>query len=80
MERLGTRFVASRVRIADVAPQGIGSAGTQHMPGEEAWPVGEHRSYGDRKYNLSNPPTGTTIRPGWRDQSALDKRAGPLAT
>lgn len=78
--RLGTRFVALRVRIADGAPKRIGSAGTQHMPGEEAWVVGEHRSYGDRKYNLSNPPTGTTIRPSRRDQNALDKRAGLSAT
>lgn len=35
--RLGARFAALRVRIADGAPQRIGSAGAQHMPGEEAW-------------------------------------------
>lgn len=54
--RLTARFAAMRVRIADGAPQRIGSAGAQHMPGEEAWLVGEHRSNGERKYYLSNPP------------------------
>lgn len=34
--RLTARFAAMRVRIADGAPQRIGSAGAQHMPGEEA--------------------------------------------
>lgn len=34
--RLTARFAAIRVRIADGAPQRIGSAGAQHMPGEEA--------------------------------------------
>jgi SRSO17 transposase len=33
--RLVARFAAMRVRIADGAPQRIGSAGAQHMPGEE---------------------------------------------
>lgn len=35
-----------RVRIADGAPQRIGSSGAQHMPEEEAWLVGEHCSNG----------------------------------
>ena len=52
--RLAARFAAVRVRIADGAPQRIGSAGAQHMPGEEAWLVGEHRSNGERKCYLSN--------------------------
>jgi hypothetical protein len=34
-------FAASRVRIADGPPQRIGDKGMQHMPGEEAWLVGE---------------------------------------
>lgn len=46
--RLAARFAAVRVRIADGAPQRIGSAGAQHMPGEEVWLVGEHRSNGER--------------------------------
>jgi SRSO17 transposase len=60
--RLSARFAAMRVRIADGAPQRIGSAGAQHMPGEEVWLVGEHRSNGERKYYLSNLPAGTSIR------------------
>lgn len=51
-----------RVRIADGTPQRIGSAGAQHMPGEEAWLVVEHRSNGERKYYLSNLPAETSIR------------------
>jgi SRSO17 transposase len=60
--RLVARFAAMRVRIADGAPQRIGSAGAQHMPGEETWLVGEHRSNGERKYYLSNLPADTPIK------------------
>jgi SRSO17 transposase len=60
--RLVARFAALRVRIADGAPQRIGSSGAQHMPGEEAWLVGEHRSNGERKYYLSNLPEDTPIK------------------
>ena len=60
--RLSARFAAVRVRIADGAPQRIGAAGAQHMPGEEAWLVGEHRSTGERKYYLSNLPADTSMR------------------
>lgn len=60
--RLTARFAAMRVRIADGAPQRIGSAGAQHMPGEEAWLVGEHRSNGERKYYLSNLPADIPIK------------------
>lgn len=38
--RLTARFAAMRVPIADGAPQRIGAAGAQYMPGEEAWLVG----------------------------------------
>jgi SRSO17 transposase len=60
--RLSARFAAVRVRIADGPPQRIGSAGAQHMPGEEAWLVGEHRSNGERKYYLSNLPADIAIK------------------
>lgn len=60
--RLSARFATMRVRIADGAPQRIGSMGAQHMPGEEAWLVGEHRSNGERKYYLSNLPAETPIK------------------
>lgn len=54
--RLSARFAAMRVRIAEGAPQRIGSMGSQHMPGEEAWMVGDLRSNGERKYYLSSLP------------------------
>lgn len=60
--RLTARFAAMRIRIADGPPQRIGDAGAQHMPGEEAWLVGEHRSNGERKYYLSNLPADTSIK------------------
>lgn len=60
--RLTAHFAAMLVRIADGAPQRIGAAGAQHMPGEEAWLVGEHRSNGERKYYLSNLSADTGIK------------------
>ena len=35
--------------------------GAQHLPGEEVWLIGEHRSNGDRKYYLSNLPADTSL-------------------
>lgn len=60
--RLSARFAAVRVRIADGPPQRIRDMGAQHMPGEEAWLVGERRSSGERKYYLSNLPADTSLR------------------
>lgn len=60
--RLSARFAAVRVRVADGPPQRIGAAGAQHMPGEEVWLVGEHRSNDERKYYLSNLPFDTPIK------------------
>lgn len=57
--RLSARFAAKRIRIADGPPQRILDKGQQHMPGEEAWLVGEWRSNGERKYYLSNLPADT---------------------
>jgi SRSO17 transposase len=59
---LVARFAAVRVRIADGPPQRIGDMGAQHLPGEEVWLVGEHRSTGERKYYLSNLPADTPIK------------------
>jgi SRSO17 transposase len=45
--------------VAGHPPQRIHERGMQHMPGEEAWLVGERRASGERKYYLSNlPPDG----------------------
>lgn len=59
---LVARFAAVRVRVADGPPQRIGDMGAQHLPGEEVWLVGEHRSTGERKYYLSNLPPDTPIK------------------
>lgn len=59
---LSARFAAVRVRVADGPPQRIRDMGAQHLPGEEVWLVGEHRSTGERKYYLSNLPASTPIR------------------
>jgi SRSO17 transposase len=61
--RIGTKgplqaaFAAVRVRVAD----GPVMARGQHLPGEEAWLVGEHRASGERKYYLANHPADTPL-------------------
>lgn len=60
--RLSARFTALRVRIADGPPQRIRDMGGQHLPGEEVWLVGEHRSSGERKYYLSNLAADTPLK------------------
>ena len=59
---LSARFAAVRVRVADGPPQRIRDMGAQHLPGEEVWLVGEHRSTGERKYYLSNLSSDTPIK------------------
>src|SRR4051812_14003813 len=48
---------AVRMRVAD----GPADASGRHLPGEEAWLVGEHRATGERKYYLSNLPPDATL-------------------
>ena len=50
------------MRVADGPPQRIHDMGAQHLPGEEAWLVGEHRSSGERKYYLSNLSADTSLK------------------
>ncbi|HEU0096419.1 MAG TPA: IS701 family transposase [Rhizomicrobium sp.] len=59
---LSARFSAARIRIADGRPQRILDKGQQHMPGEEAWLIGEWRSSGERKYYLSNLPADANLK------------------
>ena len=47
---LRAEFAAVRVRVAD----GPVAARGRHLPGEEAWLVGEHRASGERKYYLTS--------------------------
>lgn len=76
---LKARIAAVRIKVADGPPQRTDDMGQQHLPGEEAWLIGEHRSNGERKYYLSNLPADVTKAPGRRHQGALDLRAGASA-
>jgi hypothetical protein len=60
--RLKGPFAAVRVRIADGPPQRIWNKGQQHLPGDEAWLMGEHRVSGEKKYYLANLPAGVDLR------------------
>lgn len=60
--KLKARFAAVRVRVADGLPQRIGDKGQQHLPGDEAWLIGEHRMSGEKKYYLANLPAKTDLR------------------
>ena len=56
--KLYARFTAARVRVGDGARFG----NNRHLPGQEAWLVGEWRTSGERKYDLSNLPPCTSVR------------------
>ena len=56
--KLQARFAVARIRIADGATWG----NNRHLPGNEAWLVGEWRASGERKYYLSNLPPRTSVR------------------
>ena len=60
--RLSARFAALRIRVADGPPQRIRDMGGQHMPGEEVWLLGEHRSGGEHKYYLLNLPVSASVK------------------
>ena len=60
--KLKARFAAVRVRVADGPRQRIGDKGQQHLPGDEAWLIGEHRTSGEKKYYLANLPAKTDLR------------------
>ena len=60
--RLKARFAAVRVRTADGPPQRIWDKGQQHLPGDEAWLIGEHRTSGEKKYYLANLPAEMNLR------------------
>ena len=55
---LAARFAATRVRVGDGPARG----NNRHLPGKEAWLVGEWRASGERKFYLSNLPSRTALR------------------
>jgi SRSO17 transposase len=48
--------------VAGGPPQRIRDKGQQHLPGDEAWLIGEHRMSGEKKYYLANLPANTDLR------------------
>src|SRR3981189_3966849 len=72
--KLKARFAAVRVRTADGPPQRIRDKGQQHLPGDEAWLIGEHRPSGEKKYYLARPAAGGSIA----DLACLFEDEGPL--
>jgi SRSO17 transposase len=60
--KLKARFAAVRVRTADGPAQRIRDKGQQHLPGDEAWLIGERRASGEKKYYLANLPAKTDLR------------------
>jgi SRSO17 transposase len=59
---LRAKFAAVRVRVADGPAVRLQGRTGQHLPGDEVWLVGEHRSSGERKYYLSNLPPDTSLK------------------
>src|SRR6187397_1766882 len=55
-------FCCVRVRVADGPPQRIRDKGQQHLPGEEVWLIGEHRTSGEKKYYLATLPAKAELR------------------
>ena len=77
--KLKARFAAVRVRVADGPPQRIRDKGQQHLPGDEAWLIGEHRMSGEKKYYLANLPANRPAHLSNHRQGALGLRAGSPA-
>ena len=59
---LQAKFAAVRVRVADGPAVRLHGQAAQHLPGDEVWLVGEHRSSGEHKYYLSNLPPDTALK------------------
>jgi SRSO17 transposase len=59
---LRAKFAAVRVRVADGPAVYLRGHANQHLPGDEVWLVGEHRSSGERKHYLSNLPPDTSLK------------------
>jgi SRSO17 transposase len=59
---LQAKFAAVCVRVADGPTAYLRGHAAQHLPGDEVWLVGEHRSSGERKYYLSNLPPDMPLK------------------
>ena len=56
--QLEAQFIAVRVRVAD----GPETKDRIHLPGDEAWLVGERRHTDERKYYLTNHPADASLK------------------
>ena len=79
--KLKARFAAVRVRTADGPPQRIRDKGQQHLPGDEAWLIGETPRL-RRKEILPRQSAGCdqSAQLGFNHQGPMDLRASPSAT
>ena len=77
--KLKARFAAVRVRIADEPPQRIRDKGQQHLPGDEAWLIGEHRMSGEEILSRQSARWDCATHLGCHHQGAMDLRASPSA-
>ena len=77
--KLKARFAAVRVRVADGPRQRIRDKGPQHLPGDEAWLIGEHRASGEKKYYLLTCRQKLPCAP-WRPPSRRDGFASRLTS
>jgi SRSO17 transposase len=59
--KLKARFAAVRVRTADGPPQRIRDKGQQHLPGAEAWLIGEASSTARFRTMLVTAPFAIVI-------------------
>ena len=60
--RLTCLFAVRRVRIAEGHKHRMQGNRMQCMPGNEVWLVGERRSTGEQKYDVSNLPADATLK------------------
>jgi SRSO17 transposase len=77
--KLKARFAAVRVRTADGPPQRIRDKGQQHLPGDEAWLIGEHRSSGEKILSRQSARSDQSAYLGGHHQGTMDLRASPSA-
>jgi SRSO17 transposase len=69
--RLKARFAALRVRTADGPPQRIWGKGQQHLPGDEAWLVG-NVNQGEEVLPRQSPCYDGSAHTGRHHQGTMD--------
>ena len=75
--KLKACFAAVRIRTADRPPQRIKDKGQQHLPGDEAWLIGELRASGKKILPCQFACCDRSAHFGCHHQGTLDLRASP---